>query len=164
MKDVPVSEAGELVPWLRQRVRERMETARKACERTDGHWWRRTEPYGDGTSEPAGHLYAGERIADGDGGTWGGEFTVVYDEGAPSREQFEHMEANDPRDVIARCEAELALLDEHGPFDPESDWLRDFCATCGHLDRNRVAFPCRTVRLVGHGYRFRPGYSEAWRP
>jgi hypothetical protein len=75
---------------------------------------------------------------------------------------YDYFEA---RERVAQLEAELAVLDEHGPFDPASDWLRDFCRACGELDHRRVSFPCRTVRLLGRGYRFRPGYREAeWKP
>jgi len=146
----------EFVPWLRERIRERLEAARKACERTVGHWWRRESDWrGDGTLRPVGHLYAGERIADEDGGTAAGEFIVVYCEGAPSEGQFDHMERNDPRDTIARCEFELAVLGAHRLRRRLDD---AWCAEC-HRE-----FPCRTVRLLGYGYRFRPGYREAWKP
>jgi hypothetical protein len=69
------------------------------------------------------------------------------------------MEANDPQDTIARCEAELAILDEHRAgrgIDPGELC----CVTCG--DFPQVLFPCRTVRLLASGYRHRPGYEEAW--
>ena len=74
------------------------------------------------------------------------------------------MEANDPQDTIARCEAELAILDEHGPFDPAPEWLSAFCRRCGEIDDHRVAWPCRTIRLLGSGYKHRPGYREEWKP
>jgi hypothetical protein len=80
------------------------------------------------------------------------------------------MEANDPRDTIARCEFELAVLDEHaivrvGYKDSRGiDRLSCECATCG-LCGPPDSYPCQTVRLLGCGYRFRPGYREAeWKP
>jgi hypothetical protein len=157
--------SGELVPWLRAEITGRLEVARQACPRTDGHWWRREDDHG-GVREPVSHLYAGERIADEDGETWGGEFIVVYDEGAPSEGQFEHIGRNDPRDTMARCEFELALLDEHsfirvGYRDSAGIDRHSYeCAACdpgGPPD----SYPCRTVRLLGYGYRYRDGYREA---
>lgn len=159
-----------LVPWLRGAVTERMEAARQACPRTDGQWWRRESDLGDGgPPEPDGHLYAGERITDEDGSTWGGEYIVAYDEGAPSDSQFEHMERNDPRDVIARCEFELALLDEHAVIRMPCTDARGVpghfceCATCGFGGPER-SYPCKTVRLLGRAYRFRDGYRQEWKP
>lgn len=70
-----------------------------------------------------------------------------------------HIAANDPRDTIARCEAELAILDEHGPDDTFGPGDVCCCA-CG--DRPQVPFPCRTVRLLAGGYRHRPGYPAAF--
>jgi len=62
--------------------------------------------------EPVSHLWGPVKaLRDEDGNVWSGEYVVVYDEGAPGEAQFDHMAANDPRDTIARCEAELAILD-----------------------------------------------------
>ena len=67
------------------------------------------------------------------------------------------MEANDPQDTIARCEAELAILDEHGPWDLDAD---AYCSACG--DVPQVAYPCRTVRLLTGGYKHRPGFPAVF--
>jgi hypothetical protein len=69
---------------------------------------------------------------------------------------------NDPRSVIARCEAELAILEEHGIDDTFGDG--DFCcSSCG--DVPQVPWPCKTVRLLAAGYKYRPGWAEAgWAP
>ena len=80
------------------------------------------------------------------------------------RREASHVIRHDPRWAVADCEAKLAILDEHRSFDPASDWLGGFCATCGEVDHRRVAWPCRTVRLLGSGYRHRPGYREEWKP
>ena len=101
--------------------------------------------------------------------------------------------ANDPRSVIARCEADLAILDEHArlpafPVETLTAWRAAgipeerivkasavaSCARChtpvddAREDEDQclsVAYPCRTVRLLGYGYRFRPGYREgSWNP
>ncbi len=68
------------------------------------------------------------------------------------RREASHVIRHDPRWAVADCEAKLAILDEHRSFDPASDWLGGFCATCGEVDHRRVAWPCRTVRLLGYGY------------
>lgn len=60
-------------------------------------------------------------------------------------------------DAIADCEAKLAILDEHWHAVNGFGRPIDKCRTCG------TAYPCRTVRLVGRGYRYRPGYKEEWR-
>ncbi|MFI7616073.1 DUF6221 family protein [Nonomuraea terrae] len=57
-----------------------------------------------------------------------------------------HIALHDPADVIARCEAALALLAFHG---------RD-CAECWS------GMPCRSVRLLATGYRRRPGWRDEW--
>lgn len=67
----------------------------------------------------------------------------------------------DPRremhDAIADCEAKLAILDEHEP----SEIAPDACRCC----KGSLAYPCRTVRLIGYGCRHRPGYrEELWKP
>jgi Family of unknown function (DUF6221) len=64
------------------------------------------------------------------------------------------MAPADPRDTISRCEAELAILDEHSPgeIEPEA------CRRC----KGSLAVPCRTVRLLGSGYKHRPGWEIRW--
>jgi Family of unknown function (DUF6221) len=79
------------------------------------------------------------------------------------------MEANDPRDTIARCEAELAILDLHKPVWTDfidSDGQDRTSLDCDECDTGGSAdnWPCRTVRLLGSGYRHRPGYLEEWTP
>jgi hypothetical protein len=118
--------------------------------------------FDDHRLEPVGHLWAGEPALDADGDVFGGEEIVVYDEGRPSDAQFDHIAANDPRDTIARCETELAILDEHRP---EGGAVPGevCCITCG--DFPQVLYPCRTVRLVASGYKHWPGYREEdWKP
>lgn len=77
--------------------------------------------------------------------------------------------AHGPQWVIDDAEAKLAVLDEHAPvhgYDPYCP----VCAVCGDAGRvgDEVAVvphPCRTVRLLGQGYRSRPGYREEdWPP
>ena len=69
--------------------------ARKA---TQAPW----EPEGDDATDD-------EVLIDVDGEDW----RFIICRGPQSRENMLHVAANDPRDTIARCEAELAILDEH---------------------------------------------------
>ena len=94
----------------------------------------------------------------------------------------EWMAANDPQDTIARCEAELAILDEHyilyrsdtsekyeqfsiisPPFPP----MERGCVTCHYASQGGVNGYgiCRTVKYVASGYKHKPAYREEdWRP
>ena len=107
------------------------------------------------------------KLAAREGGTWthdgvhtgnvsslGGQ--VVYDEGSPDEHQAAHIAMNDPRDVIARCEAELAILDLC------AEW-----AAFRYVEEEASAFCLaqHTVRLLAGGYKNWPGYrEEAWKP
>jgi hypothetical protein len=168
----------DLTAWLRQQIGERKATAVAALHGSDGHWWRRPH---DETGEPVGPLWDGEPSIDSDGEVLGGREQVVYDEGRPSDAQFEHIAANDPRDTIARCEAELAILDEHYIL-----WVHDTneayeefsvvsiggankdhgCVTCHYYSQGGVKGYgyCRTVRLLASAYRHCDGYREEWKP
>ena len=167
-----VSGSGDLAAWLRAQVEARLALAREASPKTDGHWWRRWTDaghYDDGTLEQVGPLWSGEPVYDADGDVFGGEYIVVYDEGAPSGAQFDHIALNDPQDTIARCEAELAILDEHKPelIDyRDGDGIERASRECIACEPPGTPdnYPCRTIRLVGSGYRFRPGYREEWAP
>jgi len=157
-----VNAGPDLSSWLRETIGARLALAREASPHTGGHWWRRTSDIG----EAVGALYAGEPILDADGEVWGGDYVVVYDEGAPSDAQFDHIAANDPRSVIARCEADLDIFYLHaGEWHEEDADGYDYYRprqVCTHCDDGY--WPCRTVRLLGYGYRFRPGYREEWAP
>jgi hypothetical protein len=71
------------------------------------------------------------------------------------RREVDHICRHDPRNVVARCEAELAILDE-----------------CDLLLKVGIAFPDeagvesaeRIMRLIGAAYRHRDGYLEEWKP
>lgn len=86
-------------------------------------------------------------------------------------------------DTIARCEAELAILDEHAIIERKVGWLEtdedQQIDISDHLPVCRVCVPknthfetradvptgsCRTVRLLAYGYRHRPGWREEWTP
>lgn len=78
------------------------------------------------------------------------------------------------RERVAQLKAELAVLDLHAPVAVGS-W--EECGECGPNNQGSTLiavpgdgddffhFPCKTVRLLGYGYRFRPGYRKAeWKP
>ena len=176
-----MSSEEEPAAWLRAQVEARLVLAREAAEGTDGHWWRRMVDAGhfdDHRLEPVGALYAGEPVLDVDGDVLGGEDIVVYDEGRPSDVQFDHIAANDPQDTIARCEAELAILDLYertlaivrAPVDlkalaAEKPVIRELRAR-DYLDAEReLCVLWEVVRLLAGGYKHRPGYKEEdWKP
>ena len=147
------TEAGPAA-WLRAAITGRMELAKAA---TQVPW----EPEGDDPTDD-------EVWIDVDGQEW----RMIICRGPDSHENMLHVAANDPRDTIARCETELAILDEHagdqsewGGYRPDGTWQERglVCMTCGHDDgRLGVAWPCRTVRLVFTAYRYWPGYDAAW--
>lgn len=144
-----------LVAWLRTQVEAR-KTAAKLAAREGGAWTQ------DG-------------VHTGNISSLGGQ--VVYDEGSPDEYQAAHIALNDPQDVIARCEAELAILDLYDrtlaivrtPVDlralaAEKPVIREMRAR-DYLDAERelcVLVP--VVALLASGYRHRPGYREEWKP
>ena len=100
---------------------------------------------------------------------------ILVDDG---RRQHEHIILNDPRNTVARCEAELAILDEHyilfkDDRNPDYDEFSvvkiggadgdSGCITCHYYGMGGVKGYgiCRTVRLLAAGYRHHPGYAEA---
>ncbi|OPG13654.1 DUF6221 family protein [Microbispora sp. GKU 823] len=76
--------------------------------------------------------------------------------------EAEHIQANLPRDAVARCEADLAILDEHAPGWVGLKMERQVCMV--HDPRSGDSWPCRTVRLLARGYRHRPGWQQGWAP
>lgn len=143
----------EAVAWLRSQIEGDKAAAEAAHRAGEGHWWRCTTSDVHGTNRPVGALYGGQPAYDADGEVFGGTTIVVYDEGRPTDEQFAHIALHDPQDVIADCEAKLAILDE-----------------CDLLLKVGIAYPdeagpesaTRIVRLMAQGYRHRDGYTQHW--
>lgn len=75
-----------------------------------------------------------------------------------------HIATHDPRDTIARCEAELALLDEHAV---EDTGFGKYCRVCSEYstkpgeesELEPAGAPCRTVRILACGYENRDGFD-----
>jgi hypothetical protein len=116
---------------------------------------------------------------------------IIGPEMASERERAAHFESVaeregeyhwfEARENAARLEAELAILDEHYILtrDDRDEAYEEFsiiprgganqdrgCVTCHYeaMGGVRGAGVCRTVKLLGTGYRHRPGYQEAWKP
>lgn len=149
--------------WLRGQIGERLETARVACDGDSGHWFA-----GD-----KWNVYRAEDEAAWDTPYEGDEHKlVVYGNVKP---QSEHIALNDPRDTIARCEAELAILDEHAS---DEDPVLEDCIRCGTAlhagpcecpnalsgqhEREALAYPCPTVRHVASAYKHHEGWGKHW--
>lgn len=143
----------ELVPWLRQRIRERLYLATHTMELGNAAEWTELSSGVLMTIAPD----APQEWTDG-----------VWAMGDSSLTRL--MEANDPQDTIARCEFELAVLDEHPPFEggliDEMPTTGTVCRWCSYGPMNLGdPYPCRTVRRLGYAYRFKDGYREAdWKP
>lgn len=148
----------DLAGWLRPLVEARKATAEAAAARSTADWHRNADDYRNDVCDSNGDV-------------------VVYDEGTPTEEESAHIAANDPRDVIAQCEADLLTLDEHKHYlanAPDSaDNVADFgCGTCHvhpHDGGTCGEGWCRTIRLLAWGYRFRDlaGYASVaggWAP
>ena len=146
------ADGADPVAWLRQKIGQRMYLARHAIELGNAAIW---------TELSSGVLMTCEPDAPQEG--WDG----VHPLGDSSVTRL--MEANDPQDTIARCEAELAILDEHGP----TGWTAygdRMCRRCVYQDdepeqdelHRWVPYPCRTVRLMLGAYRYRKGFNPDW--
>lgn len=141
-----MSSEAEPVKWLRQRIQARLALARNAIELGNAAEW---------TELSSGVLMTIAPDAPQD--NWDG----VHPLGDSSVTRL--MEANDPQDTIARCEAELAILDAH-------DKAEHYCplpvlpSVHGQL-WTPAEGPCWTLRLLASGYKCWPGYREEdWKP
>lgn len=73
------------------------------------------------------------------------------------RATVDHIVLHDPRDTIARCEADLAVLAMH-EYAHECSGPDDNCMWI-HDDET-----CPTVRMLAYGRRNRPGWRKEWKP
>ena len=85
---------------------------------------------------------------------------AIVDDG---RREADHIRRHDPRSIVARCEAELAILDECAP-----GGYRQFYVEAGVItSQEHVAMGAigtRVIRLLAAGYKHRTGYLEEWKP
>jgi hypothetical protein len=90
-----------------------------------------------------------------------------------------HIARNDPRAVIADCEAKLRLLDEHYILVRGEKWPDEYdefsvmtnhtandrgCITCHYMSQGcvRAVGCCVTVRLLASCYQHLEGYQPKW--
>jgi hypothetical protein len=85
-------------------------------------------------------------------------------------EDAAHIARHDPLTEEAQAESVLAILDEHEEIGRNSRGgpICNVCVNIGIESANDAEFyatyPCRTVRLLAYGYRYRPGYVQEWKP
>ncbi len=128
----------DFTAWLRQRIQARLALARGTIELGNADVWHELS---------SGVLVTGDDDENHWHGTWAmGDSTLTR-----------LMEANDPRDTIARCEAELAILDDHS----NDHWC--FAPGTAHYDWF-LGGDCQVIRLLGSAYKHQPGYREEWAP
>jgi hypothetical protein len=144
------------VAWLREQVQWRLGSAKAAAGPSGDRWYSPN--------------WTAKAVDIGEGPAW----VVFTDHSLPVAEaaglkKFSpliavHIARNDPQDVIARCEAELAILGEHAP-------QRDYPGKCQRCITDRKGYPeewadddypCLTVQLLASGYRHREGYAAHW--
>ena len=99
---------------------------------------------------------------------------LVILRGPESHQNMLHVAANDPRDTIARCEAELAILGELSAavkrHEAERRDYANWVAGENLASQPALAGPSpgliagleRAVRLLAGGYRHHPGYRAEW--
>jgi hypothetical protein len=139
----------EMVVWLRTQIEARKATAEAA---TDGPWIVVTNPEDRDSITILG-------------GPEGREH-VFYDPLGVDEagRDFAHVALNDPRDTIARCEAELAILDLHSDKHECRTCLRQMDTEDHEGDRIEYLAmepsPCPSLRLLASGYRNRDGWKD----
>lgn len=136
----------DLAAWLRQRIRERLYLATHAVELGSFAEWE---------ERSSGVLVTGDGT---DSDPWRG--TWVTGDSSVTR----LMEANDPRDTIARCESELAIIGEYEAARKVADEARISSGALGPGVWACVKTLNRAVALIGYGYRFWDGYRAEWKP
>ena len=147
----------ELVTWLRRRIMERKYLAEHTMELGNAAEW---------TELSSGVLMTIAPDAPQD--NWDG----IHPLGDSSLTRL--MEANDPQDTIARCESELAILDDYAATravkeNSEAKMRRgeELSPSEGrdYMDVGRELCVYESVaRRLGFGYRHWEGYREAWKP
>jgi Family of unknown function (DUF6221) len=75
----------------------------------------------------------------------------------PGAERVGDVLLHEAREQFARCEAELAILGEHGDEHMCFENTHDGNTWDYHLG------DCRIMRQLGSGYRHRSGYKEEWK-
>lgn len=128
----------EAVKWLREQITAKLTAARGLAAEGTGHWDAAENGDFDWTVHDVSEvLPKSNPVAD----CWG--------------EAVAHFIADcDPQDVIARCEAELAILDLYEK--------QDGLAGENAMEEDRVWVLAPVAGLLASGYRHREGYAEHW--
>ena len=131
----------EAIEWLRRQVQARLATAQEAISNGDGAWHTGCTCDHGCRDYPACEQVEGDDI-------------TIYNEGGHDSGQARHIAANDPQDTIARCEAELGILDVYDLWAAEPG---------GHPTMNAAACAVSdAVRHLASGYKHRDGYTQHW--
>jgi hypothetical protein len=142
--DLSPPDPAEAVAWLREQIAERLYLAQRTIEIGNAAKW---------TELSSGVLMT--VAADADQDNWDG----VHPMGDSSLTRL--MEANDPQDTIARCEAEAAILDEC-----LADASMDTALENGDISTEEYVSGVVTgtiiLRLLAAAYRHRDGYARFW--
>ncbi|MEU7743543.1 DUF6221 family protein [Nonomuraea sp. NPDC049158] len=145
----------DLLSWLRATIEGDNATAEAA---TPGPWsYDPTREWYDG-DDFVTMTNGQEFVGFGDPSAFRGAVCITGDAGhAPSMRDAVHIARHDPRDVMARCAAELRLIAAHGHGAGDEGGR---AGEDGHADEG----PCDTLRLLAYGYRHRPGWQPEWAP
>lgn len=131
----------ELTTWLRAQILERKKTAEAAAETPRPDWTAITRR---GKKRMVGIIEATTNMQPSRRWLFNAETEAT---------NVLHIAFNDPQDTIARCEAELALLDLHEPIVGDR-------ANYTIAEQNRAE---DVMLILASGYRHRPGWQERWR-
>jgi Family of unknown function (DUF6221) len=138
-----------LVPWLRRRIAERKCLAEHTIELGNAAEWTELSSGVLMTCRP-------DSPQDDPHDRWDG----VHPMGDSSLTRL--MEANDPQDTIARCEAEISILDLCERVISDDARKHDDCGAASSWTALAVAM--HMVRRLAYGYRHWPGYRDEWKP
>jgi hypothetical protein len=139
-----MSSEEEAVAWLRKRIRERLYLAQHAIDLGNAAEW---------TELSSGVLMTIAPDAPQD------RLDGVHPMGDSSLSRL--MEANDPQDTIARCEAELAILDACSPSKSTEAALEAGDISTEEYVTGEV-MGSQIIRLLAGGYKHRPGFPAAF--
>lgn len=73
-----------------------------------------------------------------------------------------HIATHDPRDTIARCEAELGIIDDYEQARRKLESGPDPCAPGSVFLSGRHDALRGAITRLGYGYRHRDGYKASW--
>lgn len=148
-----------LIAWLRAQI----EADKAAAEACAGAPWSAPVP---------GMIHVDAKAIRENKLAWG---HLGYVASVEREEYREHIARHGPRDVIADCDAKLAILDDYALTVRLRDEAAERIRMAGdHPDakdlktwdraEREAAIMGGWVRLLAHGYRHRDGFKEAWRP